>query len=68
MDATNNWEHGGGTLPYKGKDIIHQGAVKDFKGISSVWGFPKFNVTINAFDINGKLIGKGGITKKPPQS
>ena len=67
MDATNNWEHGGGTIPYQGKDIIRQGAVKDFKGLSSTWGFPKFNVTVNAFDKNGNLIGKGEITKKPPQ-
>jgi hypothetical protein len=67
FDATNQWEHGGGTLPYDGSTVITAGAVEGFKGLSSMWGFPKFKVVVEAFDKNGSSIGKGGIVKSPPR-
>jgi hypothetical protein len=64
FDATNNWEHGGGAMPYDGSPIIPAGAVNGFKGLSSMWGFPKFEVTVEALDKDGNSIGKGNIVKR----
>jgi hypothetical protein len=66
FDDSNKWEHGGGNLPYDGSGIIQAGAVKEFKGLSSLYGFPKIRVTVTAFLENGQVVGKGSITKKPP--
>jgi hypothetical protein len=37
-DATNHWEHGGGTVPYDDSGVIRAGAVKGFKGLSTSRG------------------------------
>lgn len=66
FDATNEWEHGGGSIAYDGSGIIRAGALPQFKGLSSTWGFPKFRVTVEAFNKNGQLVGRGTITKSPP--
>jgi hypothetical protein len=54
------------TSPTIGSGIIQAGAVKEFKGLSSLYGFPKIRVTVTAFLENGQVVGKGSITKKPP--
>ena len=67
FDATaSDFEHGGGSLSYDGSGIIPAGAFNDFKGLTNLWGIPKFKVTVAAFDKSGRLVGKGTITKKPP--
>jgi len=66
FDDTNKWEHGGGSLPYNGSASIPVGAVKGFKGMDSGYGFMKMKVTIKAYNKNGQLIGKGVISKSPP--
>ncbi len=65
-DATNEWEHGGGSILYDGSETIPSGALKDFKGLSSVWGRPKIRLTVSAFNSKNGLIGKGTVTQKPP--
>ncbi len=65
-DTASDYEHGGGSLPYDGSGIIHAGAFKDFKGLTNLWGIPRIKVTVEAFNKNGELVGKGRITKKPP--
>jgi len=66
FDDSNKFEHGGGSLPYDGSGIIQAGAVKEFKGLSSLYGFPKIRITVTAFHENGQVVGKGSIAKKPP--
>ena len=68
FDATNEWEHGGGSVIYDGSSIIPAGALNGFKGISSSWGVPKIRLVVEAFDEESRLIGKGVITKTPPES
>ncbi|MFO7713599.1 hypothetical protein [Desulfosarcina sp.] len=66
IDATNEWEHGGGNIPFDGSGTIQAGALKGFKGISSMWGIPKIELTVAALNKNGQVIGKGNIIKSPP--
>lgn len=66
FDATNKFEHGGGSLLYDGSGTIPAGACKEFKGLDTLLGFPKFRVTVAVFNKNGELVGKGKITKSPP--
>ncbi len=66
IDATNEWEHGGGNIPNDGTGIIQAGALKGFKGLSSTWGSPKIRLSVAAFNQDGHLIGKGEIEKIPP--
>ena len=68
FDATNEWEHGGGSVIYDGLSIIPAGALNEFKGISSSWGVPKIRLVVEASDKQGRLVGKGVITKIPPES
>ena len=65
-DTASGHEHGGGILPYDGSGIIQAGAFKEFKGLTNLWGIPKIRATVKAFDKNGQLVGKGTITKNPP--
>ncbi len=65
-DTASDYEHGGGSLPYDGSRIIPAGAFTDFKGLTNLWGIPKIKVTVEAFNKQGELVGKGKITKKPP--
>ena len=64
--TANNYSHGGGSLPYDGSGIIPVNAFKDFKGLTNMFGIPKIKVTVEAFNKNGQLVGKGAITKEPP--
>lgn len=66
-DATNEWEHGGGSIPYDGSETIPPGVLKGFKGLSSVWGVPKIRLTVRAFNAKGRQIGKGTVIQKPPK-
>ena len=66
FDATNNWEHGGGSITSDDTGIIQAGALKEFKGLSSTWGAPKIRLSVSAFNKDGHLIGKGEIVKQPP--
>ena len=68
FDATNEWEHGGGSVMYDGSNIIPAGALSGFKGISSSWGIPKIRLVVQAFNKESQLVGKGIITKTPPES
>ena len=67
FDATNEWEHGGGSVIYNGSGIIPAGTVNEFKGISSTWGVPDVRLTVKAFNKNNQLVGKGDVTKSPPK-
>ncbi|WP_319407660.1 hypothetical protein [uncultured Desulfosarcina sp.] len=67
FDATNEWEHGGGSVLYNGSSIIPAGTLSEFKGVSSTWGIPKIRLIVKAFNKNNQLIGKGAITKRPPE-
>lgn len=66
FDASNEWEHGGGSIAYVGSGSIAAGALKGFKGLSSTWGIPKIRLSVDAFDSNSRLVAKGVITKSPP--
>jgi hypothetical protein len=66
IDATNEWEHGGGSITNDDTGIIRAGALKEFKGLSSTWGTPKIRLSVVAFNKDGHLIGKGEIVKRPP--
>ena len=66
FDATNEWEHGGGSVHYDGSSVIPAGAFNRFKGASSTWGVPKVRLIVEAFNKSDKLVGKGSITKSPP--
>jgi len=68
FDATNEWEHGGGSVLYNGSSIIPAGALNGFKGLSSNWGVPKVRLIVEAFNNSSQLVGKGTITKSPPES
>jgi hypothetical protein len=37
IDATNEWEHGGGSITNDDTGIIRAGTLKEFKGLSSTW-------------------------------
>ena len=65
-DATNEWEHGGGIIPYDGSGVINAGALKEFKGLTTTWAFPKIRLTVKAFNMSNQLVGKGIIVKSPP--
>ncbi len=65
--TANNYSHGGGSLSYDGTGIIPVGAFKDFKGMTNMFGVPKIKVTVEAFNKDGQLIGKGEIAKDPPE-
>ena len=67
FDATNEWEHGGGNVLYNGSSIIPAGILTEFKGVSSTWGVPKIRLIVKAFNKSNRLIGKGTITKSPPE-
>jgi hypothetical protein len=66
IDATNEWEHGGGSISNDGTAIIKAGALKEFKGLSSTWGIPKIRPTVVAFNGDEQVLGKGTIAKQPP--
>jgi hypothetical protein len=66
IDATNEWEHGGESIPNDGTGIIRAGALKAFKGLSSTWGTPKIRLSVAAINTDGHLIGKGEVVKSPP--
>ncbi len=68
IDATNEWEHGGGSIPNDGTGIIRAGALIAFKGLSSTWATPKIRLKVAAIGTDGQLIGKGEIVKSPPNS
>ena len=65
--SANDYSHGGGSILYDGSGIIQTGAFKDFKGLTNMFGIPKIKVVAEAFNMNGQLVGKGTITKKPPE-
>ena len=68
FDVTaNDYSHGGGDLPYDGSGIIPAGAFKHFRGLNNMFGIPKIKATVEAFDRNGQLVGRGSIVKKPPE-
>ena len=64
--SANDYSHGGGSMHHDGSGIIQPGAFKDFKGLTTMFGIPKIKLTVEAFNKNGRLAGKGAITKKPP--
>ena len=67
--ASNEFELGGGSLPYDGSGVIQAGALKRFKGLRVgvvISGYAKTKVTVEAFDKNGQLVGEGTTTKNPP--
>ena len=64
--SANNYSHGGGSIPYDGSGIIPVNSFKDFKGLTNMFGIPKIKVTVDAFNKNGQLIGKGAVIKEPP--
>lgn len=68
FDATNEWEHGGGSVRYDGSSIIPAGELDGFKGVSSTWGVPKVRLIVEAYNSSNRLIGKGTVTKSPPES
>jgi hypothetical protein len=62
-----NRERGGGIIPYDGSGTIPAGAFDTFivpKGLLGI--MLETRATLKAFDKGGRLIGKGTITKKPP--
>ena len=60
-------ERGGGTLPYDGSGIIPAGTFDSFSIPKSLMGIMlETSATVKAFDKDGQLVGKGTITKKPP--
>lgn len=65
--TANDYSHGGGSIHYDGSGVIKPGAFKDFKGMSNMFGTPKIMVTAEAFNKDGQLVGRGAITKKPPE-
>jgi hypothetical protein len=64
--TANNYSHGGGSLSYDGSGIIPAGAFTDFKGMTNMFGTPTIKVTVDAFNKDGQLIGRGAIAKAPP--
>ena len=60
-------ERGGGILPYDGSGIIPAGTFDSFSVPVGLMGIMlETRATVKAFDKGGRLIGKGTITKKPP--
>ena len=65
--SANDYSHGGGSMHYDGSGSIQSGAFKDFKGLTNMFGIPKIKVTVDAFNKDGQLVGKGATTKIPPE-
>ena len=62
-----NNERGGGSLPYDGSGIIPAGTFNPFHvPISHMGTILKLKATVEAFDKDSKLVGKGTVTQKPP--
>ena len=60
-------ERGGGILPYDGSGIIPAGTFDSFSVPAGLMGIMlETRAAVKAFDKNDQLIGKGTITKKPP--
>ena len=61
-------ERGGGSLPYDDSGIIPAGAFNSFSAPrSNMMGILlKIRASVKAFSKDGQLVGKGTITKKPP--
>ena len=67
-DLDNRYDHGGGTVPFKGSDVIAEGSLKEYKGPCPSYGSPRYQLTVKAIDENGKIIAIGKLTKKfPPE-
>jgi len=68
-DRSFRRDHGGGTVPYEGKNIIPEGAVTGtYEGpCPSGWGAsPEYELTVKALDDSGKVLGIGKKIKTYP--
>ncbi|MCK5541489.1 MAG: hypothetical protein KAI40_02270 [Desulfobacterales bacterium] len=62
-----NWNHGGGTVPYKGSGVIKAGALKNgYNGPCPPSGRHSYQFTVHAIDKEGIIIGIGKALKKFP--
>ncbi len=62
FDISNNYDHGGGTVEFEGKNYIAEGSVNGtYRGPCPLgWGLsPDFALTVKALDASGKVIGIG---------
>ena len=66
IDATNEWEHGGGNIANEGSPIVPAGAFKTFKGLSSTWGIPDIRLNVVALGKDNRILGKGTVVKNLP--
>jgi len=61
------WNHGGGTVAYKGSGVIPEGALKSgYNGPCPPSGSHTYEFRVKAIDANGAVIGKGSKTQKFP--
>ena len=65
-DLDNRYDHGGGTVPFKGPGIIAEGSLKAYRGPCPSYGSPRYQLTVKAIDENGKIIAAGRQIKKFP--
>jgi len=59
-----DYDHGGGTVEYKGSNIIEAGALKYYKGPCPPSGSHTYSIKVKAIDASGVIVGSGEM-KKP---
>lgn len=62
-----DWNHGGGTVPFKGSGIIKAGALKSgYNGPCPPSGSHRYQFTVHVIDKDGVIIGIGKAVRKFP--
>ncbi|MGH6980364.1 MAG: hypothetical protein ACREFC_04080 [Stellaceae bacterium] len=62
------FHHGGGTIAYDGKDAIARGVLDDFRGPCQPAGQHHYEITVEALDSGGKVLGEAKAMRPfPPE-
>ena len=62
VDSNSAYEHGGGTVTYKGQTSLPYGAFR-YKGPCPDSGTHFYNITVKAEDTSGKVLASGSASK-----
>jgi len=58
-----SYNHGGGTVEYKGSNVIKAGALDYYKGPCPPSGTHRYSIKVDAIDASGVIVGTGETTK-----
>ncbi len=68
LELDSRHEHGGGSFPYNGTNLIPEGALDQYRGPCPSYGVPRYELTVKAVDEGGKVVALGKKMRKwPPE-